>query len=184
MLGRALCLFWHIAQLLALHHQRTEQLWERKLSVVYHRPPFWDYDTDDLFFNDLRGTCGSGALVVMVASTCQTLWIPHSWYKTGPGEFLKWLDDKFLVQALGEPMRNGACRFVAFKHWGLSFKSLVVGEKLSQNFNPGYWKSRPKAPQGSRQQGPLGNCFWRLWGPSVLVTLKYQLSRVQKQAIP
>ena len=44
-----------------------------KGSVVYHRPPFWDYDTDDLFFNDLRGTCGSGALVVMVASTCQTL---------------------------------------------------------------------------------------------------------------
>jgi len=44
-----------------------------KGSVVYHRPPFWDDDTDDLFFNDLRGTCGSGALVVMVASTCQTL---------------------------------------------------------------------------------------------------------------
>jgi len=80
---------------LSVGNGMAEILWVRAKGVaykgdvvvrVYYRPPSQDDDTNELFFEELRNTSRSVALVLMGNSTCQSSTVITTWpTQAGPG---------------------------------------------------------------------------------------------------
>ncbi|PKU42646.1 glycerol kinase [Limosa lapponica baueri] len=76
---------------------------------IYYRPPDQEEDVYEAFYRQLEIASQSQALVLMGDFNYPDIcWKDNTARHTQPWRFLQSIDDNFLAQVVGEPMRRGA----------------------------------------------------------------------------